>query len=208
MWSGFGEKFRIQLRIRKPDLCSEVGTGTYHIFADINLLAYALWTYQKFVLFLRIFQIKNCLCEVKIFAYVPRSWAGRVRPWAGCGMRRRGACWSACPRPATKLVRPIFPSCLRIRLSTGSLYPSHTCVLRSLKAGLRSRAIFPRLRLRSRLFFFTAPAPTHIASHQFLKINAYGTLFFFSLNCFMHGSPGAPSGQKYVVFWFFPHSFT
>ena len=26
--------------------------------------------------------------------------------------------------------------------------------------------------------FFTAPAPTYIASHQFLKINAYGTLFF------------------------------
>ena len=23
-----------------------------------------------------------------------------------------------------------------------------------------------------------APAPTYIASHQFLKINAYGTLFF------------------------------
>jgi len=30
--------------------------------------------------------------------------------------------------------------------------------------------------------FFTAPAPapTYIASHQFLKINAYGTLFFFT----------------------------
>ena len=26
--------------------------------------------------------------------------------------------------------------------------------------------------------FFTAPAPTYIDSHQFLKINAYGTLFF------------------------------
>ena len=26
--------------------------------------------------------------------------------------------------------------------------------------------------------FFTAPAPTYIASHQFLKINADGTLFF------------------------------
>ncbi len=41
--------------------------------------------------------------------------------------------------------------------------------------------------------FFTAPepepapAPTYIASHQFLKINAYGTLFFSSLNCFIHG---------------------
>ena len=44
--------------------------------------------------------------------------------------------------------------------------------------------------------FFTAS--TYIASLQFLKINAYGTLFF-SLNCFMHGSPGAPSGQKLVV---------
>ena len=45
--------------------------------------------------------------------------------------------------------------------------------------------------------FFTAPAPTYIASHQFLEINAYGTLFF-PLNCFMHGSPGAPSGQMLV----------
>ena len=49
--------------------------------------------------------------------------------------------------------------------------------------------------------FFTAPAPTYIASHQVLKINAYGTLFFFTklLHAWVTGGPLEEEGSVLIL---------